>query len=312
MAYGYTPTNPGWGAAATYAKQQTSGGSYNPRKPPLDPSPSDPRYSDSPAAPPGSPSSPGSPGGGNRPSYLPSYNWQNDPYLMQIKALTAKNRQEAEAGKNDQLRKAILASGLSSLAEKLFGGDQAFIDAVKANPFSGVGEIRNTYEGPLGRINQANEDLNQDNLFFSSYRTGVVLPDIFRQRQKDEYDLTNQTQAAVDSVNAAYANKLNELQMQELEAERQAWLQAMQMGAYGGYGPSGGGGGGSYTSLGVQYDSPERGGRPGEWADLPVVVGWNPARNSDAQYDMSGAQRQADGTYVGPQGARYDEKGRRI
>jgi hypothetical protein len=75
---------------------------------------------------------------------------------------------------------------------------------------------------------------------------------------------------------------------------------------------AGGGGGGIDPVTGRGYDSPERGARPGEWADLPVRVGWNPLKNSDAEYDMSGATRQSDGTYVGPQGQRYDENGRVI
>jgi hypothetical protein len=131
----------------------------------------------------------------------------------------------------------------------------------------------------------------------------VQLPEIYRQRQSDEYDLTNKTQGAVDTVNAAYASKMQELQMQELQAQQTAWMNAMQSGAYGGYGPSGGGyGGGGDNGAGLV-------GRPGEQGDLPVVEGWNPIRNSDAKYDMSQATK-VPGGYVGPSGVRYDSDGR--
>lgn len=317
MAYGYAPTNAGWGAAATYAKQQPRATTVY--------TPTNPGWGNAATAaklaalnPSGTTTLGWTTEQGNQyagkqnqgPSYYggsaPSYNWENDPFLMQTKALIAKSRTEAEATKNDSLRKSILSSGIGALAEKLFGGDTAFIQSVKDNPFSGMGEIRNMYEGVTGKINQTNEALNQDNLFFSSYRTGTALPAVYRERQGDEYDLTNQTQSAIDSVNAAYANKLDQLQMQELQAQQEAWMRAMQSGAYGGYGPSSGGGGGPGGGGG----DPANGARPGEWADLPLLTGWEPWRNTDATYDMSGATPDGYGGYIGPQGQRYDEKGR--
>ena len=75
-----------------------------------------------------------------------------------------------------------------------------------------------------------------------------------------------------------------------------------------GWGGGGGGGGGGAGGGGGDIAN---GARPGEWADLPLATGWEPWRNTDATYDMTNATPVAGG-YVGPQGQRYDEKGRVI
>lgn len=248
-SYGYTPyrtTNAGWGAAATYAKAATDrtrrqGGVYTPTNPGWGAGSSQvPSYM---------PKVVNVGGGAAQPNYrgvqAPSYDWQGDPVLMEVRAMAGKNRADAKASTDDALRKSILQSGISTLAEKLFGSDTAFIQSVKDAPFSGMGQIRNAYEGVSGLVNQTNEDLNRDNLFFSSYRTNEALPQVFRQRQQDEFDLTNQTQSSIDSINAAYANRLEEIRMQEVEAERQAqWEAMMRAMMSGGGGPSSSGGGG--------------------------------------------------------------------
>lgn len=358
-SYGYSPyrpSNAGWGAAATYAKAATDrtrqqGGVYTPTNPGWGAGSSQvPQYR---------PPVINIGGGGGQPNYqgmqAPVYDWRGDPALLEVQAMAGKNRADAKASTDDQLRKSILQSGIGSLAEKLFGSDTAFVESVKNAPFSGMGTIRNAYEGTQGLVNQTNEQLNRDNLFFSSYRTGEVLPQVFRQRQQDEFDLTNQTQTSIDAINAAYANRLEQIKMQEVEAERQAQWQAMMAALMsGGGGPSGGYyTGGQDTSAdaynayvnslsnnglnpaGVmsaqpyeQWAASRQGtwvpassggggwagpvgavGRPGEWADLPVKMGWDPSRNSDAEYDMTNATWVGDG-YVGPQGQRYDEHGR--
>jgi hypothetical protein len=51
-------------------------------------------------------------------------------------------------------------------------------------------------------------------------------------------------------------------------------------------------------------------GRAGEWADLPVSIGYDPVRNADAQYDLSGATQIGPDRYRGPQGQIYDSHGR--
>jgi hypothetical protein len=123
--------------------------------------------------------------------------------------------------------------------------------------------------------------------------------DILRDVEQKRYGGVREFSGSVGELLSAYAARQREWASKIAEARfRQGW--------------GGSDGGGAYDpATGRGYDSPERGGRPGEWADLPVRVGWNPAKNSDAEYDMSGATR-VDGGFIGPQGQRYDENGRVI
>jgi len=122
--------------------------------------------------------------------------------------------------------------------------------------------------------------------------------DILKQLEEKRYSGVRQFSGSVGDLVAAYAQRQREWASKLAEAR---FMQQQYVAS--------GAGGGIDPATGRGYDTPERGARPGEWADLPIRVGWNPRKNSDAEDDMSGATR-VPGGFIGPQGQRYDENGR--
>lgn len=170
----------------------------------------------SPAPPPG-----GSTGG---------YSYQIDPAILAMFNLQSKQRRGA---RDAQERDLLMKSGLWQIAQKMFGGDASWVETVKNNPFSDMANIRNLYEGRLGKINQANEDLNAQNLFFSSTRTNDVLPSIYRQRGQDEYGVETGTRDAIQRIEEAFNQAELQDKMSLAQAQLSGALSAAQTYPYG-------------------------------------------------------------------------------
>lgn len=160
-----------------------------------------------------------------------------DSVLQQILGQNQNLLGQAAAQKTADQRKLLLGFGSSELAKSLFGNDQSFVDAVAGNPFSVLGQIKNQYEGRGGLVNQANERLNQGNLFFSSERTQNVLPGLATQRSGQEYDATQQVQDALEQVSRAYTGTQNQAVQTEIQARQDAADRATQAALASGYGP---------------------------------------------------------------------------
>lgn len=180
------------------------------------------------------------------------YDVSGDPILQRVLGNNVRSLADAQTLKTEQQKKLLLGFGSSELAKKMFGGEQSFVDSVAGNPFSVLGQIAHQYEGRGGQINQANEGLNQRNLFYSSERTGNVLPELFRQRQSSEYDATQNVQNALDQVSQAYVNTQNQTQSDEISAQQDAASRATQAALQSGYGPGASGG----LSPGMGYGTP--------------------------------------------------------
>lgn len=224
-----------------------------------------------------------------------SYGAYTDPAIAQMAALAAKaaaiaarSRQEAQSEADAKTKEATIQYGDASGVP---GVDAATAQQAAANPFSMLAALQRGYTTGTADLE---EGLNKNNLFYGGYR-GQQLGQAATDYQQQRYEAGTRYQATLSDIRSALAQALLNADMMDMQ-----------------YGGAGSDGGGVDPATGRGYDSPERGARPGEWADLPVRVGWNPAKNSDAEYDMSGAVRQPDGTYIGPEGARYDENGRRI
>jgi hypothetical protein len=108
---------------------------------------------------------------------------------------------------------------------------------VANNPFSVLAQIAHTYEGKTGLINTTNEDLNKQNLFYSGYRTGTVLPELAHQRGQQTYDQTQLVQDAIDKISQQYTGVANQTAQSEINARNDALQRATQAALQSGYGP---------------------------------------------------------------------------
>lgn len=208
-----------------------------------------------------------------------------------------------------RIRQALVDLGLSDQTQ--LGADAAkyvdapTLEAAKANKYSLFQQIANSSERATA---QARAQLAARGMLSSGQLTKAT-QDIVNQAEQQRYAGVREFTGSVGDLVSQYAQRQRDWASKIAEAR---FMEAQYRAAAGGGGGGGGGGGyGIDAATGRGYDSPERGGRPGEYADLPVRVGWNPARNSDAEYDMSGATRTAWG-FIGPNGVRYDENGRVI
>lgn len=165
------------------------------------------------------------------------YDYSGDPILQQVIGNNLKLKTEADQLAADQQRKSLLGFGSVELAKKLFGGDQGFVDAVANNPFSVLGQLKHKYEGVGGLINQTNENLNNQNLFFSSERLNNQLPEVYRQRQQEEYTSTQNLQDALDQIASARTGTYNQTVQNEIQARQDAAQRAVTAALASGYGP---------------------------------------------------------------------------
>lgn len=208
-----------------------------------------------------------------------------DPALAQIRALAARSRSEATARALAKKKQAAVEYGDAS---GVTGLDEATAKAAKDNPFSILKGLDRNYNEGVGRLEDA---LNKSNLFYSGHR-GTELGKAATNYQQDKYGASTRFQAGITDIEDALAQALLQADMMEMQA---------LMGSGGPYGGGGDNGAGFV-------------GRPGEAnpAGVPVVEGWDPSRNSDAKYDISGLTQVGPDRWVDPFGWMYDSNGRRV
>jgi len=211
------------------------------------------------------------------------------------------------SGMGTKIKQALIDLGLSDTSqldpEARSYVDDATIEAAKQNKYSLFSQLQQKADRATA---QSRAKLAARGMLSSGQLTKEA-QDVLNETESARYAGVREFSGGVGDLVGQYAQRQREWANRIAEARMQAAASG-----YSGYGGGGGGGGGGFdAATGRGYDTPERGARPGEWADLPVRVGYNPARNSDAEYDMSGATR-TDWGFIGPEGARYDENGRRI
>ena len=195
-----------------------------------------------------------------------------------------------------KIRQALVDLGLTDVSQ-LDEGARKYVDdptlaAAKANKYSLYQQIA---DASAKATAQSRAELAARGMLGSGQLTKSA-QDIIKQGEEKRYAGTRTFSGSVGELLSAYAQRQREWAQRIAEAR---FAEAQYRTA-------------ARASGGPIDNGAGLAGRPGEWADLPVKEGWNPNRNVDARYDMSGATRQSDGTFIGPQGQRYDENGRVI
>ncbi len=168
------------------------------------------------------------------------YSTIGDPLLQQVLGNNQRVVGEAQAQMTDQEKKSLLGFGSVEAARALFPNDPTLLKAVQNNPYSALSNIKNTYEGVGGLVNQMNEAENMGNLFFSSDRLNNKLPALARQRGGQEYDATQAFQNQIDSINSAYSDTRNQAAQAEIAARQAAAQRSVAAALASGYGPGAG------------------------------------------------------------------------
>lgn len=313
----YVPTNKGWGNAATVAKKAAPAAPKavpKPviKKPPARPLPGNPNWSQ--AAEYGWTGSPdpnvvsratqfapeisgdysfntGGGGGGAMPG------WGIDVGMLESQR--DEDIGSFRSGMGTRIKQALIDLGLSDVSQLNEQArsyvDDATLEAAKQNKYSLFAQLQQKANRATAKSRAA---LAARGMLSSGQLTKEA-KDVLEESEQARYAGVREFSGGIGDLMEQYASRQREWANKIAEARMQAAASG-----YGGYGGGGGGGGGG----------PEFGtgvGRPGEWADLPVLEGWQPGRNTDARYDMSGATP-VPGGYIGPQGQRYDENGRVI
>ena len=134
--------------------------------------------------------------GGSSAADLPPA-WASDPILMQIQALAQQNTAAAEAGALAARQQALISFGYDqSLDSSGAYGDQNTADAAKQNPFSTLQNLKRVHDA---RQNQLNENLNKQNLFYSSTR-GKELGNEATQYLGEQYNANQALQSNLGNI----------------------------------------------------------------------------------------------------------------
>ena len=292
----YVPTNPGWGNAGTAAKLKAlnpsgtttlgwtpaQGASYASQARPWE------GYTPPDVNPGGDVG-----GGGGMPG------WGFD--FGMLESQRDEDIGSFRSGMGTKIKQALIDLGLADVSqldpEARSYVDDATIEAAKANKYSLFAQLQQKANRATA---QSRAKLAARGML-SSGQLSKEAQDVLEQTEAARYTGVREFTGGVGDLVGQYAARQREWANKIAEAR----MQAAAMG-YSGYGGGGGGGGGG------EWMGPVGAvGRPGEWADLPIAMGWDPSRGSDAQYDLSGATNMG-GYWLGPQGQRYDENGRVI
>ncbi len=221
-------------------------------------------------------------GGNYAPQYAPGPDgapagggFSQDPNNALALAMAARTRGEANAQATAKKKQAAIEFGEGAEGE--------------ANPFS---ILKNLDRGYKSGVDNLENQLNESNLFYSGYRA-KQLGEAATQSQQQKYDASTRYRGLLSDVDSALAAALLNADMLEMQA-------------------GGGGGGGGGNASGDQGAGLV--GRPGEQnqAGLAVIEGWNPVRNADASYDISGLQQIDTDRWVDSFGWQYDHRGKRV
>jgi len=229
-----------------------------------------------------------------------------EPYSGPSSALLSSQSAEdlgaMSSSMTSKIRQALVDLGLTDVsqltpdAQKYL--DQATLTAAGQNKYSLFGQIATTAAKATA---QQRAKLAAQGMLSSGALT-KSMQDIVDEAEQKRYAGVREFSGSVGDLLAQYAQRQRDWASRIAEAR----FAEAQYAAYTGslYDAARQGGGPEDRGAGLV-------GRPGEWADLPVAVGYDPVRNADAQYDMSGATK-TDWGYIGPQGQRYDDHGRVI
>lgn len=125
------------------------------------------------------------------------FDWQADPLLVKARGSLLDALQKAKGATMQQKINALLAFGDPDMVKLLLGNDSPYADAAKNNQFSTVATIDHDYNQS---VKQSDEDLNKQGLFYSGHRTGEVLPELGRQKQKTYSDESGKLQDALAAL----------------------------------------------------------------------------------------------------------------
>lgn len=169
----------------------------------------------------------------------------SDPMLQKIRALAQQSLSNARSQAVALRKQAAIDTGDEDIARGI-GLDDATVAAVAANPFS---RRKNFLNDALAAETELEQGLNADNLFYSGHRVNE-LAELGRKRAEGEATIGSDLRSQLSLIDQNLAEAEYQAQLQELEAQRQAMLDALMYGGYGGgYGGDGYGGdayGGSY------------------------------------------------------------------
>jgi hypothetical protein len=186
----------------------------------------------------------------------------SDPMLQKIRALSQQSLSNARSQAAALRKQAAIDTGDENIAKEI-GLDETTLAAVAANPFS---RRKNFLNDALAAETELEQGLNADNLFYSGHRVNQ-LSELGRKRAEGETTIGSDLRSQLALIDQNLAEAEYQAQLQELEAQRQAMLDALM---YGGYG---GGGGGE-----EQYEEPYAGSYfvPQPYVDRsPDALGWN-------------------------------------
>jgi hypothetical protein len=194
-----------------------------PAKPATNPSPGTPTpYAPSPA----SSSSPTAPS--PAPAYDPNaYNLDTDPIVAQIKAANLQSVSGAEAAALEGKRNLLTQFGSQEIARRILGANDPTLAGISDNPdtsLSTLGQLARSYR-EQGRT--ADENLNQQNLFYSGARVRS-LRDLGYGQQKDTANATSALNDKLAGLDQAVLQAQDEARQREIQGRSDALSRAVQ------------------------------------------------------------------------------------
>jgi hypothetical protein len=154
---------------------------------------------------------------------MPSVDFSGDPILAQIQALALQNNAAAEASATAQRQKALIAFGYDPALQSLYG-DQNTSSAAQQNPFSTLANLGRQH---TQRQTALNQNLNQHNLFYSSYR-GQQLQNEGTQYLGEQAAAQQALQGQLDAIQNNLLSERQNSQQQVSQAYQDAYSRALQ------------------------------------------------------------------------------------
>ncbi len=192
-------------------------------------------------APGGRPSAP--PPGGPPParSQRDPFDLSSDPLLREFYELERASLKGAGAKRTERQRQIVLRIGSKLLAEKLFGKEDPILQLISDDPYKAMSELAISRRGEVENRLAANENLNQQGLFFSSFR-GKTLGDISRERILRDAGILQGGESELQGVNDLYDQTVLQFALARRQAESEAFFRNLAL--YGsGFGGDDGGSG---------------------------------------------------------------------
>lgn len=153
------------------------------------------------------------------------YDYDADPILQKIRAMTGMQRQQAEAEALGQRKQVAIDFGDDTYARNVLG-DENTARAAAANPHS----VRARRKSEYGDLTRALEDdLNKRNLFYSGHRADELTRGA-NEYQGRLYDAGREQQGILDQIRQGLLAALLGADRQDMEAEEDAAGRAIERG----------------------------------------------------------------------------------